>query len=81
MCVLWTFVANLRLVIVSCRCACSGLTMTNMSVFELPPSEYWRRYVNYSMLARVHGSFLQMGCIPLSSCTGCARPPWTIRAH
>ena len=24
----------------------SGLTMTNMSVFELPPREYCRRYVN-----------------------------------
>jgi hypothetical protein len=45
--VLCTLVANLRLVTVSCRCACSGLTMTNMSVFELPPREYCRRYVNY----------------------------------
>lgn len=47
MCVLCTFVANLRLVNVSLRCACSGLTMTNINVFELPPRENWRRYVSY----------------------------------
>ena len=41
-----TFVANFRLVSVSLRCAWSGLTITNMSVFELPPRENWRRYVN-----------------------------------
>ena len=46
MCVLCTFVANLRLVIVSWRCACNGDTMTNMSVFELPPREYCNRYVS-----------------------------------
>ena len=49
MCVLCTLVANLRLVTVSCRCAWSGLTMTNMSVLELPPREYCRRYVNYNL--------------------------------
>jgi hypothetical protein len=41
-----TLVANFRLVRLSLRCACSGLIITNISVFELPPSEYCRRYVN-----------------------------------
>ena len=41
-----TFVANFKLVKVSLRCTCSGLIMTNMSVFEFPPSENWRRYVS-----------------------------------
>lgn len=49
--VLCTFVANLRLVTVSCRCACSGLTMTNMRVLELPPREYCRRYVNCNLVS------------------------------
>lgn len=34
-----TFVANFRLVSVSFMCPRSGLTMTNMRVFELPPRE------------------------------------------
>lgn len=38
-----TLVANLRLVKVSLRCACSGLIMTNIRVFELPPREFCRR--------------------------------------
>lgn len=38
-----TFVANFRLVNVSLRWACSGLIMTNMRVFELPPRENCRR--------------------------------------
>lgn len=41
-------VANFKLVSVSLRCASSGLAITNISVFELPPSEYCRRYVNYT---------------------------------
>ena len=49
--VLCTLVANLRLVTVSCRCACSGLTMTNMRVLELPPREYCRRYVNCNLVS------------------------------
>ena len=40
------FVANFKLVRVSLRCACSGLTMTNMSVFELPPKENCSKYVS-----------------------------------
>lgn len=44
--VLSTFAANFRLVRVSLRCSFSGLTMTNISVLELPPSEYCSRYVN-----------------------------------
>lgn len=42
-----TFVANFKLVIVSLRCASSGLIITNMRVLELPPREYCNRYVNY----------------------------------
>ena len=38
-----TFVANFKLVKVSLRCACSGLIMTNIRVFELPPKEFCRR--------------------------------------
>lgn len=51
--VLFTFVANFSDVSVSFRCACMGETMTNMRHFELPPREYWRRYVSYraAMLA------------------------------
>ena len=41
-----TLVANLRLVNVSLRWACSGLIMTNMSVFEFPPREFCSKYVN-----------------------------------
>ena len=43
---LQTLVANFKLVKVSLRCACNGLIITNISVFELPPSEYCRRYVS-----------------------------------
>ena len=43
-----TFVANFKLVKVSLRCACSGLIMTNISVFELPPREYCNKYVSFS---------------------------------
>jgi hypothetical protein len=39
-------VANFKLVNVSPRCASSGLIITNMSVFELPPREYCSKYVN-----------------------------------
>ena len=42
-----TFVANFKLVNVSLKCACSGLIITNMSVFELPPREFCSRYVSY----------------------------------
>lgn len=38
-----TFVANFKLVIVSLRCACSGLIITNIKVLLLPPSEYCSR--------------------------------------
>lgn len=38
-----TFVANFKLVKVSLRCASNGLTITNMSVLEFPPSEYCSR--------------------------------------
>jgi hypothetical protein len=41
-----TFVANFKLVSVSLRWAWSGLIMTNMRVFELPPRENCKRYVN-----------------------------------
>lgn len=41
-----TFVANFKLVSVSLRCAWSGLIITNMRVFELPPRENCKRYVN-----------------------------------
>ena len=43
----FTFVANFKLVKVSLRWACSGLIITNMRVFELPPRENCSRYVNY----------------------------------
>ena len=43
---LLTLVANFKLVRVSLRCACRGLIMTNISVFELPPREYCNRYVS-----------------------------------
>ena len=43
---LLTLVANFKLAKVSLRCACSGLIMTNISVFELPPREYCNRYVS-----------------------------------
>lgn len=43
-----TLVANFKLVSVSLRCASSGLAITNISVFELPPREYCSRYVNYN---------------------------------
>lgn len=42
-CVLCTFVANLRLVRVSLRWPFRGLTITNISVLEFPPSENWSR--------------------------------------
>lgn len=46
-----TCVANFKLVNVSPRCASRGLAITNISVFELPPSEYCSKYVNYMELA------------------------------
>src|SRR6187549_4018133 len=44
-----TLVANRKLVIVSFKCASSGLTMTNMNVLEFPPSEYCSRCVNLEL--------------------------------
>lgn len=38
-----TLVANLKLDNVSFKCASSGDTITNINVFELPPSEYLNR--------------------------------------
>ena len=40
---LLTFVAKFKLLNVSLRCSWSGLIMTNMSVFELPPKEFCKR--------------------------------------
>jgi len=44
-------VANFKLVKVSVKWASNGLAMTNMRVFELPPNEYCKRYVNYSLIS------------------------------
>lgn len=44
-----TLVANFKLVKVSVKCACIGLAMTNMRVLELPPSEYWSKWVNLEL--------------------------------
>jgi hypothetical protein len=49
-----TCVANFKLVSVSPRCASRGLAMTNMSVFEFPPSEYCSKYVSCKELVMPH---------------------------
>jgi hypothetical protein len=55
-----TFPPNSKLLRLSCQCAAKGLRCNNIKVRELfplavvPPSDDWRRYVNYLVKVSKH---------------------------
>ena len=69
-----TLAANLRLVMVSLRCAFRGLIMTNINVFEFPPNEYRSKCVNYPSVSSAY--YLNPEPVPSIRLPYLAIPVW-----